>query len=280
MNLAETSGISWTDATFNPWIGCTRISPACDHCYAARDNERRKWVSEWDGPRRRTSDQNWNNARKWDRKADASGKPLKVFCASLADVFDNQVPDEWRDDLWQLIRETTNLRWMLLTKRIGNVTKMLPNDFAENFGHVGLMATVANQEEAERDIPKLLNAKLDHNVTWVGISVEPILGPVVLSFVFKEYERRMDAAFHAGAGDWPGCGQAMYASSYKLDWVISGGESGPRYRVLDMDWIRSLRDQCEINSIPFHHKQNGGGKSNGCLVDGIEHKAFPLAVLT
>jgi protein gp37 len=243
MMMAEVSEISWTDATFNPWIGCTKVSPACDHCYAERDNSRRGWVPGWGPgiPRRRTK--TWGDPLKWNRKAAESGRPLKVFCASLADVFDNEAPQAWRDDLWQLLRETPHLRWILLTKRIGNARKMLPADWP--FPNAGLMATLANQEEWDRDWPKLEATP----ATWRGISAEPLLGPIDI-----------------GAA--------------RPDWIITGGESGPTRRPLDMDAIRSLRDQCERNGVTFHHKQNGGfrGKDNGCLVDGVEHKHFPPAL--
>ena len=241
--MAEESAISWTDATFNPWIGCTRVSPACDRCYAARDNERRKWVSGWGAgvPRRRTK--TWGNPLKWNRKAAQTGKPLRVFCASLADVFDNEVDPAWRVDLWQLLRETPNLRWILLTKRIGNAAKMLPADWP--FPNAGLMSTLENQEVWNRDYPKLAATP----ATWRGVSAEPLLG-------------------HINIGD------------AKPDWIITGGESGPGFRPLDMDAVRSLRDQCARNGITFHHKQNGGitGKVAGCLVDGVEHKYFPSAL--
>lgn len=247
--MAEESGISWTDATFNPWIGCTRVSPACDHCYAARDNERRKWVPSWGGPglppspRKRTK--TWRDPIKWDRKAAETGKPLRVFCASLADVFDNEAPDEWRADLWQLLRETPNLRWILLTKRIGNASKMLPADWP--FPNAGLMATLANQEEWDRDYRKLKAIP----ATWHGVSAEPLLGPIDMG----------PMTFHFGP----------------VDWMITGGESGPVRRPLDMQWVRDIRDQCARLGVTFHHKQNGGlrGKDNGCLIDGTEHKHFP-----
>jgi protein gp37 len=241
--MAEISAISWTDATFNPWIGCTRISPACARCYAARDNERRGWVAGWGVPRRRTSEQNWNNPRRWNRKAALTGYRPRVFCASLADVLDNEVEQAWRNDLWQLVRETPNLRWILLTKRIGNARKMLPADWP--FAHAGLMATLENQEVWDRDFPKLMATP----AAWHGVSAEPLLGPIDIG----------DA---------------------KLDWLITGGESGPGFRPLDMDAVRSLRDQCARNGIAFHHKQNGGfrGKDAGCLVDGVEHKNFPSAL--
>lgn len=239
--VAEHSEISWTDATFNPWIGCTRISPGCLHCYAARDNERRKWVSAWDAERRRTK--TWNDPIRWDKQAAITGARPRVFCASLADVFDNQVPDEWRLDLWALLRRTPNLRWMLLTKRIGNAAKMLPPDWP--FPNAGLMATMVDQDEFDRDYEKLYFTP----ATWRGISMEPLLGPINIG----------DA---------------------RPDWIITGGESGPRHRYIAPAWVQSLRDQCAANGIAFHHKQWGGmrPKENGCLIDGIEHKHFPLAL--
>lgn len=241
--MAEQSAISWTDATYNPWIGCTKVSPGCDNCYAARDNERRKWVPGWGAgvPRHRTKTA--SDVRKWDKQARLSGKPLRVFCASLADVFDNEVPQEWRDDLWTLIRETPNLRWLLLTKRIGNVPKMLPRWWP--LPHVGLMATMVNQAEFDRDIQKLL----DVPAAWRGISMEPMLGLIDIS-------------------------------DLRIDWIITGGESGPAHRFTDPAWIRSMRDQCAALGIAFHHKQWGGTrpKENGCEIDGVEHKAFPEAL--
>jgi protein gp37 len=238
--MAEISAISWTDATFNPWIGCTKISPACDRCYAARDNERRGWVSGWGSgvPRRRTK--TWGDPLKWNRKAAQTGYRPRVFCTSLADVFDNEVEQAWRDDLWQLLRETPNLRWILLTKRIGNAAKMLPADWP--FQNAGLMSTLENQAVWDRDYPKLATLP----AVWHGVSAEPLLS-------------RIDI------GD------------SRPDWIITGGESGPGFRPLDMDAVRSLRDQCARNGVTFHHKQNGGitGKVSGCLVDGVEHKHFP-----
>lgn len=245
--MAQQSAISWTDGTFNPWIGCTRVSPGCDHCYAARDNERRKWVPGWGAgvPRRRTK--TWGDPLRWNREAASTGKSPRIFCASLADVFDNEVPDAWRTDLWQLFRETPNLRWIVLTKRISNVRKMTPLDWP--WPHVGIMATMVNQQEYDRDWQKLR----DVPAPWRGISMEPLLGRIILDI---------------SAPSW-------------LDWVITGGESGPGHRVLDMDSVRHLRDQCRASGIAFHHKQNGGlrGKDGGCLVDGVEHKHFPEALV-
>ncbi len=241
--MAEETGISWADATFNPWIGCSKVGPACDHCYAERDNGRRGWVEGWGHgvPRRRTK--TWGDPKRWDRKAAANGHRPRVFCASLADVLDNEVPDEWRTDLWQLIRETRNLRWMLVTKRIGNAARMLPSDWP--MPHVGLISTIVTQEEWDRDWPKLARTP----AAWRGISMEPLLGPIEI-------------------------GDGL------PDWIITGGESGPVSRPTRPEWVRSLRDQCKARGIAFHHKQWGGARpaDNGCLLDGVEHKEFPAVL--
>lgn len=243
--MAEDSAISWCDATFNPWIGCTEVSPACAHCYARTLMQDRYGRVIWGPGQPRVRTKTWGDPLKWNRRAALSGYRPRVFCASLADVFDNEVPDEWRRDLWNLIFDTPNLRWILLTKRIGNAAKMLPPDWPNNFPNVGLMATLADQEEWDRDFAKLMAVP----AAWHGVSAEPLLG-------------RIDI------------GEA------KPDWIITGGESGHGYRHLDMDAVRFMRDQCARNGVTFHHKQNGGitGKAAGCLVDGIEHKHFPPAL--
>jgi protein gp37 len=150
--MAETTEISWAHSTFNPWIGCTKVSPGCDNCYAATLMDDRYGRVKWGAGEARSARRRGTSRSRWNRKAAASGKPWRVFCASLADVFDNEVPDEWRTDLWALIAATPHLTWMLLTKRIGNVTYPMPHN-------VWLGITVVNQEEADRDIPKLLKRR-------------------------------------------------------------------------------------------------------------------------
>jgi protein gp37 len=242
--MGQVSAISWTDATFNPWIGCTKVSPACDHCYAERDNRHRRWADGWGPgiPRHRTTPEYWRGPLRWNRRAELTGYRPRVFCASLADLFDNEVHQSWRDDLWALVRATPHLRWMLLTKRIGNAAKMLPQDWP--YPHVGLMSTLENQEVFDRDWPKL--ARLP--AAWRGVSAEPLLSPIKIG----------DA---------------------RPDWIIAGGESGSNRREMPAAWVRDIRDQCAVANIPFHFKQWGGAqpKSNGCEIDGFEHKAFPAA---
>lgn len=245
--MGENSAISWTDHTFNGWLGCTEVSPACDGCYARVMMQDRYGRVKWGAgnPRVRTSVANWRKPLSWNRKATETGERPRVFCSSLADVFDNEVPQTWRDDLWALLRATPNLRWILLTKRIGNARKMLPTDWGAGYANTGIMSTLENQEVWDRDYPKLAATP----ARWHGVSAEPLLGRIDIG----------DA---------------------RPDWIITGGESGPGFRPLDMDAVRFMRDQCARNGVTFHHKQNGGitGKVAGCLVDGEEHKFFPPAL--
>lgn len=138
----EYSKIEWTDHTFNPWIGCQHVSPGCDHCDAETMMDHRYGKVEWGphGERKRTSDANWRQPIKWNAAARAfkkdHGHRPRVFCASLADVFDNKVPLSWREDLFALIRECRRLDWLLLTKRPQNIAKMLPKDWGAGYRNV------------------------------------------------------------------------------------------------------------------------------------------------
>ncbi|MEL6758216.1 MAG: phage Gp37/Gp68 family protein [Pseudomonadota bacterium] len=267
--MAESSNIEWTDATFNPWVGCTKISPACDNCYA-EDWSKRFGDVEWgNAPRRRTSEKNWNNPRRWNKQADEweaeHGRPRFVFCASLADVFDNQVDPTWREDLWKLIKECDRLVWLLLTKRPQNIAKMLPPDWGDGYPNVWLGTTVENQEIADRNIPHLMAAPAAKRF----LSIEPIVGPIDLTVAWH-----MESAIEGDC--WGDCGwcEAGYPPLYNcmrgnqseaeylkgrsgIDWVITGGESGKNARPAHPDWYRQLRDQCLEADVPFHFKQWG-----------------------
>ena len=229
--MAEHSKIEWTDATFNPWIGCTRISPACDFCYAESMSARYGWAEWGNHPRKRTSESTWQAPRRWQRQAATFalgyGRRRRVFCASLADVFDNQVPPYWRDDLWALIHECPDLDWQLLTKRPQNIPDMLPDYWDEIRGHVWLGATCEDQTRADQNIPHVLNVDPAPAVRFV--SYEPALGPVDF-------------------GAWLD----------RLDWIIAGGESGPNARPAHPEWVRNTRDQCAAADVEFHFKQWGG----------------------
>lgn len=251
--MAENTKIEWTDHTFNPWEGCQKVGPGCDNCYAETRNARYAGgqAINWGpgAPRRRTSASNWNKPLMWNKNADAfmakHGRRQRVFCASLADVFDNAVDLSWREDLFQLIADTPNLDWLLLTKRIGNVPAMVAIIQGWMPPNVWLGATITNQMEAERDIPKLL--ELPARVRF--LSMEPLLGPVdIVPYI------------HSDVGN-------------TVDWVIVGGESGPGARLMHPSWAQGLRDQCEAAGVPFLFKQWGEWKPIGQMEES-EHRAL------
>lgn len=231
--MAENTKIEWADHTFNPWMGCTKVSPACDNCYAAEMMDKRYGRVRWGAgePRVRTAPSNWAKPRKWNRETPGAF----VFCASLADVFDNEVDPSWRYDLFQLIHATPNLVWLLLTKRIGNVLRMvetLPSNCA-------IGATMANQEEYDRDRMKLAEVKLRRDPLFTFGSFEPLLGPIILD-------------------------------KNAPDWIIVGGESGGSARPMSLDWARSLKRQSEELGRVFNFKQVGGRSATkgGHSLDG------------
>lgn len=152
--MGENSKIEWTDHTFNPWVGCQKVGPPCDNCYA-EGWAKRSGMVKW-GPgedRRRTSAANWRKPLQWAKLARLTGKRPRVFCASLADWLDNQVPWQWREDLADLIRQTPELDWLLLTKRIQNYQRLAPWPYAP--GNVWLGITCGDQKEYDRDWPIL-----------------------------------------------------------------------------------------------------------------------------
>ncbi|WP_333826899.1 phage Gp37/Gp68 family protein [Pararhodobacter sp.] len=255
--MAENSTIEWTHHTFNPWEGCQKVGPGCDNCYAEARDIRFTGGTHWGpgAPRRRTSVANWRKPLAWDRAAALAGERHRVFCASLADVFDNAVDPAWRDDLWRLIEATPNLDWMLLTKRPGNIAKMLPPIWGAGWHNVWLGCTVVNQEEADRDIPKLLAVPAAIRF----LSMEPLLGPVDLMSLdphgdFRPY----------GANGWSAIWKDNRIGRAWLDLVIVGGESGKKARV----WVgfedacRSLRDQCAAAGTSFFMKQMAGPRKS------------------
>ena len=217
------SAIEWTHHTMNPWYGCTRVSPGCQHCYAETLMDTRYHKVEW-GPgrkRQRTTVDYWKQPLRWDRAAAAAGERHRVFCASLADVFDPEVPDEWRADLYRLIRATPNLDWLLLTKR-----PEVAFDWTHLMGeyqNIWLGTSVEDTRRALERIPILLSTP----AVVRFLSIEPLLGPIG-------------------------------ASLRGIDWVIVGGESGPGARPMEPIWVEGIRDYCVANQIPFHFKQWGG----------------------
>jgi len=273
--MSENTKIEWADHTFNPWIGCTKVGPGCDNCYAKAEFDDRRHRAVWGAGQPRSQTKTWGDPVRWNKQADAffaaHGRRQRVFCASLADVFDNEVPSDWRTDLWNLIAATPNLDWLVLTKRIGNAIGMLPAFWAmgpaphlweSDFKHVWLGATICNQEEADRDIPKLLAVPAAKRF----LSMEPLLGPVDLTGIgrYTNGSRNINALMGAETRGIlamsPSEGGSMVSTTFggpRIDWVIVGGESGPNARPMHPDWARSLRDQCQAAGVPFLFKQWG-----------------------
>ncbi len=259
--MAEETQISWAHATFNPWIGCSKVAPECAHCYAERDFDKRRHFAKWGdgGTRVLTSPANWRKPLQWNRKAAEAAKPARVFCASLADVFEdwkgpvvnnsgvNVSMDEVRQALWEVVAATGNLHWLMLTKRAENIPRFMPS-FPTLWNNVWLGTSAGTQATAEAAIPALLQNRL--RCRYAFVSVEPLLEPLDLRPWLRS-----------------------------IDWVIVGGESGPNARPMNAEWVRSLRDQCVEYSVPFFFKQWGGVRPGGDdVLDGVVHHAVPGGV--
>jgi protein gp37 len=291
--VGEETKIQWTDHTFNPWVGCTKVAPGCANCYAEADMDKRRHFAKWGmaGTRVKTSDANWAKPLKWNRDAAATGVRARVFCSSLADVFENwkgpisnsrgevlfDVGDQnWRpsteinkrafpgfsesdpdylvtlDDvrerLFELIDNTPNLDWQLLTKRPENIRKMWHNHIdafdqdEADIEHtiyrpnIWLGTSISDQATADKAIPELLNCRDLSPVLFA--SAEPLLGPINL------HRLRDDGRFATAGIDG-------------MDWVIVGGESGPGARECRPEWIRSIVDQCKDSPAICFVKQMG-----------------------
>jgi protein gp37 len=236
--MGDSTEISWTDSTFNPWIGCTNISPGCDHCYAELMAARYGWARWGKHPRKRTSPGNWRKPILWNADALAfarahGGRRRRVFCASLSDWLDNKAPASWRTDLCRLIEQTPALDWLLLTKRPENFRKLVPPTWRDGLpSNVWFGFTAEDAEHYRRRWT--IAAAVPARVHFV--SYEPAIGPL--------------GRLHLSAG------------APVPDWIIVGGESGPRARVMNPQWARDVRDQCVALGIAFFLKQWGTYRSN------------------
>lgn len=267
--MAEKTAISWCDATLNFWIGCTKVSPACDHCYAEAWGKRFgvKWGPEEE---RRATKHTLRKVRALQRlavaKRQAGGGAFFCFSNSLSDFFDKEVPLSLFAAAVEALRLAPDVTFLLLTKRPGIIVKraraaaaLSLGPYADDEGvrswwprNTALMCTVVNQPEADSELPKLLAAKAFLQPAFAGVSMEPLLGPVDDLLPFLLPIRREDGTVARPA----------------LDWVITGGESGPQARPSHPDWFRSVRDQCAAAGVPFHHKQHGEWKPVRWMTDG------------
>lgn len=335
--MAEKSAIEWTDATVNFWWGCTKVGPGCDFCYAETLDRFRGGGAHWGVgvPRRKIAGAaklihrldndyadfaaDWHvadgNARAFGLQRPRPGSTRRVFIQSMSDLFDLEVPLEWFAEAWGLIKICRRIEIQIVTKRISVVEKRLAEIGEATWPkHAGLIITVVNQDEADRDVPRLLNLKVKLGIPWVGLSCEPLLGPVDLTrlCLLPRKPGSVRAGIHLNAlagkycesgvsykGDWDVSKPAPNLPPVKLDWVIGGFESGAAARQGDIDHARLLRDHCAAANVPFLWKQNGewlpaelatmtrnhstlssgmvrvGKKAAGRLLDGVEHNEFP-----
>lgn len=242
--MAGTTEIAWTDATFNPWWGCTKVGPGCDHCYAEAF-DKRVGGDHWGkgSSPRILSDSYWHKPLRWQRQAEKACEPRKVFCGSMCDWADKNAPADERGRLWQLIRDTPMLRWQMLTKRAPNISKLLPHNWGSGYDNVWLGVTIENRKHGLRrlDVLREIPAKVRF------LSIEPLLEDLC----------EIDLT--------------------GIHWVIVGGESGGGFRKMEKTWVENVIHQCREQDVAMFFKQWGGTSRNkgGNLLNGYEIKEWP-----
>jgi protein gp37 len=249
--MGDKTGIQWTDATVNFWWGCTKVGPGCDNCYAEALSKR-TGGSHWGAgaERRKIKSANAlihrldNDYAEWAADYDCGllqkecGPSRRVFIQSMSDLFDTDVPLDWFAEAWGKITICNRIDIQIVTKRISVVAKRLEAIGKSWPSHAGLIITVCNQQEADRDVPRLLALKKSLGIPWVGLSIEPMLGGIDLG-------RLQDGLPNNAWLTWLD----------GLDWVICGCESGPRRRDMDLEATRELLGQCQEAGVPFYMKQ-------------------------
>lgn len=234
--MGKITGIEWTTSTWNPWRRCLKVSPGCKNCYMYREQRRYGKRPEIVV---RAANGTFRQPLKWK-------EPRRIFTCSWSDWFITEA-DAWRDEAWEIIRQTPGHTYQILTKRPENIEGRLPADWGAGYENVWLGVSVENQEQLARaEMLAHIPARLRF------ISYEPALGPVDFSPVLHNFQ-----------------------------WVISGGESGVGCRPADPNWFTAVQDQCSRAGVAFFHKQNGGrakvdGSYGGHLLDGQEYRAFPI----
>jgi protein gp37 len=261
--MSESTIIAWTDHTANFWMGCSKVSPGCEHCYAETLTTNRMGLSVW-GPKQTTRRQAvkgiYANLRKWNRESDPA-KPARVFVGSLMDwAEDHPDCDALRPAMWEAIRENDRLVYQMLTKRPERIQELLPSFWEEIRGRVWLGASVEDQKRAELRLPSLLSVAPRPAVNFV--SYEPALGAVDFSeYLFP---------------DLNGYDSPMMHPEF-LDWIIVGGESGPGFRPMPHEWARAVRDNCRAAGVAFFFKQSAAIRTEiGTTLDGETVREYPV----
>lgn len=262
--MAKETGIKWTDSTYNSWWGCTKVGPACDHCYA-EGVDKRTGENHWGhgAPRKLLSEHTRNEPIRWNRAHDKffaeHGRKRRVFTLSMGDLFDNEVPAKWRHDHFEMMEKTPNLEWQICTKRVSNIKKMVEPHWTWLDGgywpdNVGVLITIVTQAEADRDIPRLLELKRIMRIPWVGISYEPAQEAVDFSRFMssdpihvKTYKKHGRDRLSGGPPPSPD----------GLDVIIFGGKSGPQWndRPFSLNWAYRVADDCAALGCSFFFKQ-------------------------
>jgi protein gp37 len=247
--MGELTNIAWTDHTFNPWMGCTKVSEGCRHCYAETLTKNRMGLDLW-GPKaaRQVTKAPWNNVKKWNAEASSSpgvlgaGNPHLCFTGSLMDwAEDRDDLVEPRQKMWELVRTCRNLHFQMLTKRPENIRRLLPADWGDGYPNVWIGTTiedmrVASRADHLRQIPAVVRF----------VSYEPAIGPL----------HDLDLT--------------------DIDWVIYGGESGPGFRPHDLAWPRAMRDACAAAGVAYFYKQSSAIRTEmGIHLDGELIRKFP-----
>lgn len=253
--MGDRTGIGWTQKTWNPFMGCTKVSPGCAHCYAERQHK--QYGLNFDTVRR--SKTTFRDPLKWK-------EPALVFTCSWSDWF-HEAADGWRDEAWDIIKRTPHLTYQILTKRPERIAEHLPGDWGpEGYPNVWLGVSIENQRWAERAVTLA-------NIPAVCrfISAEPLLGP--LSFRWLEWQYRADMSGRASAGH-------LDLLKHHYHWIIVGGESGADCRPMELEWARTVRDQCAEAGVAFFFKQLGGHPDarahEKAVLDGRTHTDMPL----
>lgn len=284
--MGDRTGIEWTDATVNFWWGCTKVSPACDNCYAEAW-DKRTGGSHWglNAPRKKIKSavalirRLDNDHDLWSRDLAFYGlrpRSRRVFVQSMSDLFDLEAPVEWFDEAWHEILRADRLSVQIVTKRVSIVERCLAEIGHTRWPqHAGLIITVCNQREADRDIPRLLALKSRFDIPWVGLSVEPMLGPIDLTqWLWGRAEPCAQCPRDADCE----CGMEPRISidgEAAISWCICGGESGAHVRDNNFEAnARDLLKQCRAAGVPFFGKQNVGKRP---LPADLAVREFPEA---
>lgn len=284
------TNIAWTDFSFNGWVGCTEVGPPCDSCYARELDKRYMWgvdprkiagyrengiAPHW-GPgalRHRTSHTTWKAPAKWNRDAQQRGVPAKVFAHSLSDVFDNEVPEQWRSDLFELMRSTPWLRWQVLTKRLPNVANMLPSWWQTALGglsNVGIVVSVGDQKEYMRDRERLMKLPF----AWHGFSIEPQIECIDIK---PDFFKGMGSVWFITGGESYQPTSPKPTRAYDVDWAreIIGSCAGHKNL---FPFVKQLGSKPTLDSNPIRLKANAGTDPNEWPPD-IDVRKFPPELL-